>query len=217
VADLYGAFTDWAVRRMLPLGTRLGRFLFDVEITGQEHVPTGPVVFAANHFSHIDPPLVTVAVRGSVRYLAVDELYGRSRGFDQLMGFFGAIPTPRERPPFGALKTALRHLGDGGWVGLFPEGRRVEYWGENEPKRGAAWLSMRTGAPLVPVAIVGAEEILSLLDDSFHRMPVRIWVEAPLLPDSYLDRVDPLGAMMQDWRDAIDRRLQLWSITAETR
>ena len=106
MSDRYGPFNEWAVRRMVPLGTRLGRFLFDVEITGQEHLPVGPVVFAANHFSHLDPPLLTVAVRGSVRYLAVDELYGRSGGFDRLMGFFGAIPTPRERPPLGGAAVA---------------------------------------------------------------------------------------------------------------
>ena len=66
---------------------------------------------------------------------------------------------------------------------------------------------MRTGAPLVPVAINGTEGTLGLRDMTIRRTAVRVWVCDPLYPDDYLDRVDPLGAMMEDWRLALDEHL----------
>ena len=90
---------------------------------------------------------------------------------------------------------------------MFPEGGRVPAWGAAEPKRGAAWLALRTGAPLVPVAINGTEGTLSLNDMRIRRTAVRVWVDEPLYPDDYLKRVDPLGAMMEDWRSSLDRHL----------
>jgi 1-acyl-sn-glycerol-3-phosphate acyltransferase len=210
VAELYTAFSEWMVRRIMPLAVATSKVLWDLEVTGRDHVPSGPAVFAGNHQSHIDPPLLSIAVGRNVRYLAVDELFGNVAWFDGLMMFFGAIPTPRDRPPLGALRTAIRHLEVGGLLGVFPEGRRTVYWGENGAKRGAAWLALRTGVPLIPIAIAGAERTLSRTQSQFIRTPIRVWIEAPLDPTDYLDRVDPLGAMMDDWRTAMDRRLEGW-------
>jgi 1-acyl-sn-glycerol-3-phosphate acyltransferase len=194
----------------------IGRAWLDLEITGREHLPaTGPMVFAANHYSHIDPPLVSLAAGENVRYLAVDELFGQYRAFDAFTLFFGAIPMSRVKAPLGALKTALAHLESGGLVGVFPEGRRVAYWGESVPKQGAAWLALRTGAPLVPVAICGTEGTLSLPEPGVRRTAVRVWVEAPLLPAAYVDRQDPRGEMIGDWRLALERRLGPWTDGAD--
>lgn len=197
-----------AVHRPVEMFARL---VFDLEITGREHVPaSGPVVLAANHLSLIDPPFLGLTIKRNVRYLALEELFGRSRFFDELTLFFGAIPISRDHPTHGPLRTALDELEGGGVVGVFPEGGRVTGWGAVEPKRGAAWLSLRTGAPLVPVAMTGAEGTLSLTDMRIRRTAVRVWVSPPLLPDDYLDRVDPLGAMMEDWRGALDGHLSPW-------
>lgn len=210
MADLYTPFSEFAARRVLPLVTAISRVAWDLEVTGREHIPPGPVVFAGNHQSHVDPPLLSVAVRMNVRYLAVDELFNRSVWFDRLILFWGSIPTPRERPPLGALRTAIRHLESGGPIGVFPEGRRTTYWGEESTKRGAAWLALRTGAPLIPVAIAGAERTLSQTESRFRRTPVRVWIERALDPHDYLDHVDPVGSMMGDWRAAMDSRLGEW-------
>ena len=211
VAELYGPWSEWTARRVLPFAKLFARVAWDLEVTGREHIPSGPVVFAGNHQSHVDPPLLSIAVRTNVRYLAVDELFGRSSYFDRLILYFGAIPTPRTRPPLGALRAAIGHLEAGGPVGVFPEGRRTAWWGEEQPKRGAAWLALRTGAPLIPVAIAGADHTLSKAVPGFRRTPVRVWVEPPLAPDRYVADIDPLGSMMRDWRDAMDRRLTGWS------
>ncbi|NNK92634.1 MAG: 1-acyl-sn-glycerol-3-phosphate acyltransferase [Acidimicrobiia bacterium] len=175
----------------------LGRLVTDLEITGS--VPPGPAVLAANHFSFLDPVFVGIATDRFTRYLALDELYGRTRFFDWLTLNLGAIPMSRDRAPLGAMRQALRTLEDGGLVCLFPEGRRVREWAENPPKRGAAWLAMRAGVPLVPIAISGTEVIWPVDADRVRRGPVRIWVGKGLEPNDYLDRADPTTAMMDDW------------------
>ncbi len=215
MAELYTPFTEFAARRAMPLANVISRVLWDLEVTGREHIPSGPVVFAGNHQSHVDPPILSVAAQMNVRYLAVDELLNRSVWFDRLILFWGAIPTPRGRPPLGALRTAIAHLEAGGPVGLFPEGRRTTHWGEDPPKRGAAWLALRTGAPLVPVAIAGAERTLSHTETRFRRTPVRVWIEPPLDPHDYVDHVDPLGSMTNDWHAAMHGRLAAWVPTGE--
>ena len=108
--------------------THLARLVFRVWFglrAEERRLPPGPVVIAANHYSHLDPVIVGVGVRRPVRYLAVDELFGRSRFFDGLTRWLGAIPMPRARVPLGAMRTALAELRVGGSVGVFPEGVRV--------------------------------------------------------------------------------------------
>ena len=189
----------------------LARLYWDLSVTGREHLPAGgPLVVACNHVSHLDPPLVTQAVGRNVRYIAVDELFGMSRFFDWLTGFFGAIPTDRDGYPIGALRTAVAHLHEGGVMGIFPEGARARHWGELAPKRGAAWLAWMAGAPMVPMAIHGTDRALTPDDRTYRRTSVRIWIGRPLWWYDYVDRVDPLGAMMDDWARWVTERLEPW-------
>lgn len=193
----------------------VSRFLFDLEVTGSENLPDrGGVVFAANHFSLVDPFVVSVALGRHVRYLALDELYGSSRMLDGVLGFFRAIPTDRVGYPVGALRTAIDHVTAGGAVGVFPEGRRVEYWGEDHPKRGAAWLAWMTGAPLIPVAVYGSGGTLGPGDERFRRTSVRVWMGPQLAWYDYAGAEDPLGAMMSDWHAWVDGRLDPWMESA---
>jgi 1-acyl-sn-glycerol-3-phosphate acyltransferase len=203
--------SDLALWGLRPAVRLAARSLLDCEVTGRENLPEDdPVVLAANHFSHLDPPIVGMLPNRAVRFIAVDELFGNHVAFDAFTKFFGAIPTDRDGVPFGALKEAIRHLVEGGIVGLFPEGRRVLYWGENEPKRGAAWLAWMTGAPLVPIAIHGTEGALGPREPGVRRTAVRVWVGPPLWWFEYADRVDPVGAMTEAWRRWIDDRLAAW-------
>ena len=176
----------------------------------RDRIPRGrPAVLAANHLSFIDPVLVSLAAHDNVRYLAVDELMGRSEFFDRLVGYWGAIPTPRGKPVIRAIRTALHQL-ESGPVGVFPEGRRVEAWGIEPPQRGAGWLSIITGAPLIPVAIYGTQNILSRSEPRFRPAPVHIWVEDPIWPGDHMDAVDPAASMVQEWHRVLDERLRPW-------
>lgn len=176
-------------------------------MAGRERVPGGPLVVAANHFSHLDPVMVAVAVGRPIRYLAVDELYGRSAFFDNLTLWFGAIPMPRTRTPIGALRLALAELDAGGTVGLYPEGMRVWVWGEVEPRRGAAWLARRAGVPLLPVAVAGSEEAMGRGTTRISRQPIHVTVCDAIHPADWADAPDPLGAMTEEWERRVGEAL----------
>ncbi len=162
---------------------------------------------AANHFSHLDPVIVGGAVRRPMRYLAVDELYGNSRIFDGFTRWVGAIPLTRTKVPLGALKVALSELGTGGTIGLFPEGVRVWAWGEQSPKRGAAWLAHRAGVPLVPIAVSGTDLAMGRGARGISRVALHVEVCEPILPQAFDNQLDPVGAMTDEWASRIDRAL----------
>jgi len=190
---------------------RAAGIVFDAEFSGKEHIPAeGPFIVAANHLSLIDPVLVSAAVGRLVRFLALDELFGQHRMLDRGMLYFGAIPLSRERAPLGAMKEALRVLEGENALGIFPEGARALYWGERTIKGGAAWLSLATGAPIVPCSIIGTEGTLSLAEPRVRITPARLDLHPIIEPDPYLGKEDPLGSMMNDWEAAVDSRLRHW-------
>ncbi len=185
-------------------------WLFDLEITGREYLPEGGAVLAANHLSFVDPVIVSLVAQRNVRYLAVASLFDASHLFDRLISFFGAIPTPRDRVPISAVRTALAELEAGRPVGVFPEGRRVVRWREQTPQRGAAWLSLMAGVPLVPVAMQGGQGTLSMVERAFRRTAIRAWVQPALDPLDFVDHVDPVGAMTAQWLESVGERLDPW-------
>ena len=145
-------------------------------------LPPGPFVVAANHFSHFDPPVVGAVIGRPIRFLAVDELHDVSWALDWTVSVFGSIPLTRTGIPLGALRTALARLAAGEVVGLFPEGTRVAEWGDREPKRGAAWLALRAGVPLIPVAVKGTDRVFGL-DNRFRLGRIQVSVGPALLGD----------------------------------
>ena len=198
--------------RFLNIPLRMvARGLLDFEVSGTEHIPKqGPLVVASNHFSHLDPPLVINALGRLVRFIAVDELFGNHITFDVVTKYFGAIPTDRDGVPLRALEETVEYLRAGGTAGVFPEGRRVAYWRETEPKRGAAWLAWMSGVPLLPVTIHGTNRSLGQTERRVRRTAVRIWIDEPILWSDYADHTDPLGAMTKDWYETVDTHLTPW-------
>jgi 1-acyl-sn-glycerol-3-phosphate acyltransferase len=193
-----------------PTARWLTRFYFPTEVVHRAAIPSGPLVVAANHFSHLDPVLMGGVVIRPTRYLAVDELFGNSRFFDGLTLWLGAIPMSRTRLPLSSLRLALAELAEGGAVGLYPEGVRVWRWGEEPPKRGAAWLARRAGAPLLPVAIAGSDEAMGRATRRISRRPLRVTVCEPIWPIDHADADDPVGSMTEEWRRRIDDELRSW-------
>jgi 1-acyl-sn-glycerol-3-phosphate acyltransferase len=123
-----------------------------------EHVPeSGPGIVVACHRSWLDPACVGAACPRPVRFLIREDVYRKrwGRWFYSRMG--GLPVAPGGGRAVSALRSALRALGRGELVGVFPEGRVVRPGEVSTVHPGAALLAVHTGAPIVPVLIEGSE------------------------------------------------------------
>jgi 1-acyl-sn-glycerol-3-phosphate acyltransferase len=146
----------WLVRAILMpfflLYFRLARI-------GLEHIPSsGPVLLAANHRSFLDPFVIGALTRRPVYYMAKRELF-EHRWQAWLLNGLGAFPVDRGRSDEEAMATARAILKRGDCVVIFPEGTRVRFGSLAQPHRGVGRLALQTGAPVVPVAVLGTEDV----------------------------------------------------------
>lgn len=147
-------------RILKPLALALMRLLFRLEVRGQEHVPpTGPVLLASNHVSVLDPPLVGGASPRVLHFMAKEELF-RVPLFGRLITALNARPVRRDGSDGRALKTALRLLGEGRALLVFPEGTRGVEGRLASGKPGAGMLAVMSGAAVVPVHVSGSGRAL---------------------------------------------------------
>jgi 1-acyl-sn-glycerol-3-phosphate acyltransferase len=153
----------------------LARVLYRLEIVGR--IPPGPCIVAANHESLLDPPVLALAARQPVHFLAKVGLW-RYRPSAWLMDNLGGIPIRRDRRDLIALEAAQDRLREGLTVGIFPQGNiRGGEW-----TRGAARLALATGVPLVPVRIVGTARALSRGRIAFPQLRVIVGEPIPVTP-----------------------------------
>jgi 1-acyl-sn-glycerol-3-phosphate acyltransferase len=146
----------WIVRAILQ---PFFHVYFRLHRIGMEHIPReGPVLLAANHRSFSDPFMIGMCLRRPLRFVAKIELFDK-RWKAWLLLALGAFPIRRGESDEEAMETARLILERGGTVGIFPEGTRVRPGPLGEPKRGVGRLAIETGAPIVPVAICGTEDI----------------------------------------------------------
>lgn len=139
-----------------PLGRALVRRRFAVRLHGVQNVPSrGPVIFASNHIGVADGPLLAVFAPRPVHALTKLEMF--HGGLGRFLRASGQIPLDRFHADPAAVRTSLRVLRDGHAIGIFPEGRRG---GGDLARfhRGAAYLGLVTGAPVVPVTMLGTRE-----------------------------------------------------------
>lgn len=130
----------------------LTRVLWRVRLIGDRCAGDGARLLAVNHVNVIDGPLVWSALHRPSHFLVKTEMF---RGvFGWALREVGQIPIDRSRPDRTALTTAARALRTDRVVGVFPEGARGR--GDvTEVRTGIAWLALQTGAPVVPVAVLG--------------------------------------------------------------
>ncbi|MCA8959022.1 MAG: 1-acyl-sn-glycerol-3-phosphate acyltransferase [Planctomycetes bacterium] len=142
--------TQWALVACFKVYFRLG-------IRGKERVPLeGPVLLASTHASYLDPMLVGAPIARPSCYLARRTLF-RPKWWGAVLRAYGAIPLEREGIGVSALRTVLELLKSDNCVVIFPEGTRSEDGRLRPLKGGVGMLARRSGARVVPVAIVGNE------------------------------------------------------------
>jgi len=132
----------------------IARRLYGVRITGAERIPAGsPAILVANHESMFDPWLLALATPRPVRYMAKAELWRLSL-VGRALEAFGAFPVERGTGDGSAMSRAASLLRAGEVIGIFPQGTSKQLPGRVF-HRGAARLALATGAPIVPVRLVG--------------------------------------------------------------
>jgi glycerol-3-phosphate dehydrogenase (NAD(P)+) len=127
---------------------------------GREHIPAeGPVILASNHRSFFDPFVIGTMTRRPVYYVAKQELFTYNRLLSWLLNALGAFPVARGAGDQDTIETAKVILGRGEIVLMFPEGTRTRPGPLGKPRRGVGRLALETGAPVVPIAIIGTEDV----------------------------------------------------------
>lgn len=145
------------------------RTLTVTEYQGTEHIPlSGGAIFATNHMSRLDIPVLFVnPVRTDVTALVADK-YKRYSFFKWFNQTAGGIWLDRDKADFTAFRVAADVLKSGRPLGIAPEGTRSTTQQLLEGKSGTVLLAVRTGAPIVPVGIAGSESAMKKLV-SFRR------------------------------------------------
>ncbi len=132
---------------------------FRMKRIGMEHIPAdGPLIIAANHRSFMDPWVIGMMLRRPVYYVAKTELF-HHRIPAWFLSSLGAFPVDRGGGDRDAMDAARRILERGDVVVIFPEGTRTRPGALGAPKRGVGRLALETGAPVVPIALIGTEAV----------------------------------------------------------
>ena len=129
-------------------------------VVGAERVPmAGPVILAPNHVSNFDPPALAAACPRGIKIIAKEELFR-----NPLVGFFnrslGAFPVRRGEGDKAAITQTLSLLEEGWVMIMFPEGTRSDGRVLLPLSRGVAMMAKRSGAAVVPTAVVGTHVLM---------------------------------------------------------
>lgn len=143
------------------------KVLADPLVRGADRIENldGPVIFAGNHASHLDTPLLLSSLPARFRYktaVAAGADYFFDRRWKAIASSLALAAIPIERTKVSRKSAAMAQQAiEEGWnLIIFPEGGRSPHgWGQGF-KAGAAWLAERTGAPVVPVHLEGTRRVL---------------------------------------------------------
>ncbi len=190
-AALYGLLAT-LIGTIVTIFARLGVARQAGRRRAAQRLPDGPIIVISNHTSYADGILLALACKRlgrPLRLLATSGVF-RAPVIGRLARRLGFIPVRRgEVSAVHALDAAAEALEAGEAVGIYPEGRITrdpQRWPERA-KTGAVRLALRTGAPIVPVAMVGAHEVVgrrrilwSLIKNVVRRPKVRVEVGDPI-------------------------------------
>ena len=163
-------------------------------VIGLENVPkSGPFIVAPNHLSFLDSVIVQALMPRPVAFFATAD-YFTTKGLKGrvMKSFFtavGSIPVERgeQAASVQALKTLLDILEDGRGIGIYPEGTRSRDGILYRGRTGVGWLALTTGAPVIPVGLIGTEKLQPAGRNAVSPQHFTMKVGEPL----YFDRTGP--------------------------
>ena len=181
---------------------------FRMERIGREHIPKdGPVIIAANHRSFLDPFVIGMMLRRPLYFVAKSELFS-NRVVAWLLSSLGAFPVSRGAGDQDAMDTARQILERGDCVVIFPEGTRIRPGALGAPRRGVGRLALQTGAPVVPMALLGTEAVRRGWRVRPHKVRIRagrplcfplVEEPSPQLARTVTSRVWPCIELQWEW------------------
>jgi 1-acyl-sn-glycerol-3-phosphate acyltransferase len=163
------------------------RAVYRPTVSGVEHVPrTGPLILAGNHISFADEIFTPLVAGRQVFYFAKAEYFTtpglKGRAMAAFFSGLGQVPVERAdtRSAAAVIDIGVEVLGEGRALGIFPEGTRSPDGRLYKFRTGVARLALRSGAPVIPVGIVGTREVQPPGSRRWHRAPVEVNFGAPL-------------------------------------
>jgi 1-acyl-sn-glycerol-3-phosphate acyltransferase len=130
-------------------------------VEGMEHIPErGPAILASNHLSFLDSVFLPAACERPIYFLGKSDYF--AGGFRWFFESCGVMPVYREGGDAGeaSLRRGQEILEAGHLLGIYPEGTRSPDGRLHRGKTGPVRLALRTGSPIIPVAMVGTFEVM---------------------------------------------------------
>jgi len=167
---------------------------FPLKIKGTQHLPEqGPAIVCANHISLMDPIVLGIILKPPVRFMAKKELF-QVPLLGLIIKQLGAFPVSRGQVDRKAIKQSLEALDKGQIFGIFPEGTRKNK--SKKPLRGVGFLTAKSRAPVIPVAIKGPYKL-------FRPLVVEVHPPVKYDQEQYETYEDPMGTFSQKIMDTI--------------
>ena len=193
------------------------KLIWRPHVEGLENIPpTGPVILASNHLSFADSIVIPFVVRRRVAILAKrDYFIGTGVKGALIRGWFegiGMVPVDRDDIESGldSLNIALDVLGRGEAFVVYPEGARSRDGRLYRGRTGVAHLALTSGAPVVPVGLVGTEKLQPVGTSVPRLVRVTVRFGKPLDFTGRLDGV-PAGRARRDVTDEVMAEIQALS------
>ena len=166
-------FLQWLIRFIIGV-------IADVELIGLENIPTeGNFVIATNHLGRLDVTLLFYALEGDF-ILMIAEKYEHHLLFGPIGKAMNGIWMDRFNADVGAIREVFNRMKAGGILVIAPEGTRSKTEAMAEGKPGVAYLAMKAGVPIVPVALTGTEDRLVVEQlKHFKKSAIKIIVGPP--------------------------------------
>jgi 1-acyl-sn-glycerol-3-phosphate acyltransferase len=164
---------EWIYEAVRVLTVSMALTMFRTQGFGSENVPNGPVIIAPNHASYLDHFFTGAFIRRHVQFMAKSQMFGQ-HPMSWVYNHGGVFPVRRGHADEESFTTAFRILDRGGAIGMYVEGGRSRS-GQvgTDAKAGIGRLALESGAPVVPVAILGSHQIRNWKRGRFTKVVVR--------------------------------------------